>query len=100
MGFRHKLVVKSPSPTLETLEYTYRRVQVDKDGARNVFAAAGLSEESVVRTGIASILSSLCVNCSIGLETVLKEVTVCLALLLDLAQQLEIADGATEEEWR
>jgi hypothetical protein len=34
------------------------------------------------------------------LETVLKEVTVCLALLLDLAQQLEIADGATEEEWR
>lgn len=75
---------------------THRRVQVDKDGARDVFAAAGLSEESVIRTGIASILSNLCIDGSIMFETVLEEVTVCLALLLDFAQQFEVIDDATE----
>lgn len=75
-GLSYKLAV---NPYHQQFQATYRRVQVDKDGARNIFAAAGLSEESIVGTGIASILGSLCINCSIGLETVLKEITVCVA---------------------
>lgn len=85
MGFRQMLAFKSSLLTWEILN-TYRWVQVNKDGARHIFAAAGLSEESVVRTGIASIFGSLGVDCSIRLETVLKEIAVCLALLLDFAQ--------------
>lgn len=61
--------------------YTYRRVQVDEDGARNIFAAAGLGEESVVGTSITSIFSSLCVDGSIGLKAMLEEITVCVRYL-------------------
>lgn len=80
--------------------YTYRGVQVDEDGARNIFAATCLGEESIVRTGIASILGSFCVNCSIVLETVLKEITVCLPLLSDSLINSKSSMVRRRGEWR
>ena len=55
---------------------TYRGVQVDKDGTGNVFAAAGLGEEGLVRAILTKVLG-LGVGATVGEEAVLEEVTEC-----------------------
>jgi hypothetical protein len=50
-----------------------RRVQVDEDGTGNVFAAASLGEEGLVRTALTKLLR-IGVGTTIGEQTVLKEV--------------------------
>jgi hypothetical protein len=49
------------------------RVQVDEDGTGNVFAAASLGEEGLVRTTLTKLLR-IGVGATIGEQTVLKEV--------------------------
>lgn len=50
------------------------RVEIDEDGTRHIFAAAGLGEESLERATLADILG-LRVRATISSETVLEEVT-------------------------
>jgi len=50
-----------------------RGIQVDKDGAGHVFAAAGLGEEGLERAGVGEVLR-IGVRTTICLETVLKQV--------------------------
>lgn len=52
---------------------TYRGVQVDEDGARNVFAAASLREEGLERAALVELLR-IGVRTTVSLEAVLKEV--------------------------
>ena len=52
---------------------TYRGVQVDEDGARNVFAVASLREEGLARASLVERLR-IGVRATISLEAVLKEV--------------------------
>jgi hypothetical protein len=53
--------------------WAYRRVQIDKDGAGDVFSAAGLREESLERATLCLVLR-IGVGTSIGLETMLEEI--------------------------
>lgn len=53
---------------------THRGVQVDEDGARHVFAAAGLGEESLERAALADLVGVFGVNAAIGLEAMLEQV--------------------------
>ena len=50
-----------------------RRVQVDEDGTRHVFAAAGLGEEGLVGATLAELLR-IGVGTTIGQQAVLEEV--------------------------
>ena len=50
-----------------------RRVEVNKDGPRDVFAVARLGEESFERTSIADVLG-IRIRAAVGSETVLEEV--------------------------
>ncbi len=50
-------------------------VEIDEDGARDVFAIAGLSEEGLVRAGVTEVLR-IGVRTAISGETVLKQVPV------------------------
>lgn len=52
---------------------TYRGVQIDKDGSRNVFAIASLREEGLERAALVELLR-IGVGATVSLETVLKEV--------------------------
>lgn len=52
---------------------TYRRVQVNEDGTRDVFAAAGLSEEGLVGSALAEFLR-IGVGATIRQKAVLEEV--------------------------
>jgi hypothetical protein len=51
----------------------YRGVQVDEDGARDVFAAASLREEGLERAALVELLR-IGVRATVSLEAVLKEV--------------------------
>ena len=53
---------------------TYRGIQIDKYGTGNVFAAAGLGKEGLIRTILSEILG-LGVGAAVGEEAVLEEVT-------------------------
>jgi len=50
-----------------------RRVEVDKDGAGDIFAIAGLGEESLERAAITDVLG-IWVGTTVGSQAVLKEV--------------------------
>jgi hypothetical protein len=52
---------------------TYRWVQIDEDGAGNVFAVAGLREEGFERSALVEVLR-IGVGATVSLETMLKEV--------------------------
>jgi hypothetical protein len=52
---------------------TYRGVQVDEDGTRNVFAAASLREEGLERAALVELLR-IGVRTTVSLEAVLKKV--------------------------
>jgi hypothetical protein len=52
---------------------TYRGIQVDKDGARNVFAVASLREEGLERAALVELLR-IGVRTTVSLEAVLKKV--------------------------
>jgi hypothetical protein len=54
---------------------TYRRVQIDKDGTRDVFAAASLGEEGLERSALVELLR-IGVRTAVRLEAVLKQVPV------------------------
>lgn len=53
---------------------THRRVKIDENRAGDVFAAAGLSEEGLVRATLADLVDSLLVNSTVGLQAVLEQV--------------------------
>lgn len=53
---------------------TYRRVEVNKDRAGNIFTAAGLGEESLVGTARANLVGDAGVVTAVGPETVLEQV--------------------------
>lgn len=59
----------SPAPRL-----TYRRVEIDEDGAGNVFAAGGLGEEGLVGAILANLVGEVRVVASLGGQTVLEQV--------------------------
>lgn len=52
---------------------TYGRVQVDKDGTGNIFAATGFGEEGLKGSALAE-LSCVGIGATVGLETMLKKV--------------------------
>lgn len=54
---------------------THRRVEIDKDGTRNIFAAAGFREEGFERTTLAKV-TSFRVHATVRLQTVLQKVPV------------------------
>jgi hypothetical protein len=60
----------------------WRWIQVDKDGTRNVFAAASLVEEGLVRAALAKLLR-IGVGATIGEQTVLEEVPEVVVSVLD-----------------
>lgn len=60
---------------LDRRAITYRRVEVHKNRAGNIFAAAGLGEEGVVGATGANLVGDLGVVTTVGLETVLEQVT-------------------------
>ena len=64
----HRLVIIQPCGTQLA---TYRGVQVDEDGTRNVFAAASLREEGLERAALVEILR-IGVRTTVSLEAVLK----------------------------
>jgi hypothetical protein len=70
---------------------TYRRVQVDEDGARDVFAAASLREEGLERAALVELLR-IGVRTTVSLEAVLKEVPE------EAALAVELRDGRAELE--
>jgi hypothetical protein len=51
----------------------YRRVQVDKDGTRNIFATVRLSEESLEGSSLYSL--GVRVWCSIWLQAMLQQIS-------------------------
>lgn len=53
--------------------YTHRRVQIDEDGAGNVFAAAGLGEEGLEGTSVANV-TGIGVRTTVSLEAMLEQV--------------------------
>lgn len=53
---------------------THRRVKIDEDGARDVFAVAGFGEEGFERTALANLIGDLWIKTTIGLEAVLEQV--------------------------
>lgn len=55
---------------------TYRGVKVNKDGAGNIFAAAGLGEKSLVGTATANFIGDIGIVATIGLEAMLKQVPI------------------------
>ena len=52
---------------------TYRGVQVDEDGTRDVFAAAGLSEEGLEGAALGEVCR-IGVGTTVGKEAMLEEV--------------------------
>lgn len=77
--------ISTLSLVLHRLRYPYRRVQVDEDGARDVFAAAGLGEEGLEGAAL-GISLALRVGATIGLEAVLQEVA---SAAVSVAKKLE-----------
>ena len=63
---------------------TYRGVQVNEDGAGDVFAAAGLGEEGLVRTILAKFLR-VGVGATIRQQAVLEEVTEAMVSVMEQA---------------
>jgi hypothetical protein len=61
---------------------TYRRVQVDEDGTRNMLSAAGLGEKGLERSTLGEILR-IRVGSSVGQQTVLEEVPEVIASVAD-----------------
>jgi hypothetical protein len=55
---------------------TYGWVQVNEDSARDVFAAAALCEESLIRSACRSVVDYIRTHGSVDIETMLKQVTV------------------------
>ena len=54
---------------------TYRRVQIDEDGARDIFAISSLSEEGLEGPLLANV-ACVRVNTAICFEAVLEEIPV------------------------
>lgn len=52
----------------------HRRIKVDENRARNVFAAAGLAEEGLVGSTFTDFFGLLGINTTVRLEAVLKQV--------------------------
>jgi hypothetical protein len=53
----------------------HRRVKIDEDGTRNIFAIAGLSEEGLEGTRLADIFG-IRIRTTVSLQTVLEKVSV------------------------
>lgn len=60
---------------------TYRRVEVNEDGAGNIFTAADLGEEGLVGTTRADFVGDTGVVTAVGLETVLEQVPILIRLI-------------------
>lgn len=53
---------------------TYRRVEIDEDGTRDVFAIAGFGKEGLEGTALVESLCRLRVQTTVGLETMLEKI--------------------------
>ena len=75
MGYISPVSLTIPIPVaIFSTGSTHRRVKIDENRAGDVFAAAGLSEEGLVRATLADLVDSLLVNSTVGLEAVLEQV--------------------------
>lgn len=57
-----------------TFRLTYRRIKVDEDRTRDIFAATGLGEEGLVGATVSDIVGKVLVIVTISLEAVLEQV--------------------------
>lgn len=64
-----------PVSTLWSL-ITHRRVKVDKDGARDVFALVGFSKKSLIRAALAISLSIIGIYMALGRQALLQQITI------------------------
>lgn len=71
MGWR---IVRYGLLPLQRVGATHRRVKVDEDGAGDIFAAAGLSEEGFERATLANLIDRLGIQTTIRLEAVFEQV--------------------------
>lgn len=69
------LFISSLPGTCGGSDRTYRWVQIDEDGARNIFAVAGLCEESIVGTGLTDV-RGVWVQTPIGFQAMLEQVAI------------------------
>lgn len=69
------LISPSPLKILYSL-VTHRRVKVNKDGARDVFAIVGLREKRLVRAVLLAFGGNIGIYMAIGHQAVLEQVTV------------------------
>ena len=74
-GQRTNRTVPVPASAASEDEETHRGVEVDEDGARHVFAAAGLGEEGLEGARLANVLG-IRIEFTVDLEAMLQEVAV------------------------